>query len=330
MRESASKGLGIFAKFNIPRGTRVISEPALLEVEREGSSNAKDIVQRFEQLASSQQELFLQLHGYACDSFKCAAEREMEQAWQDISELHRKVLSIYAANAFGNVYFLGSRINHSCLPNVNFAYNANLKEETFHAIRDIMVGEELTIMYINGTNRTKDQRKAELNRWGFICSCLACEDTPRGKQREEMRAQLFNLDQQLAMDAKFGTNKSHKKALQTVQKMAAIQKSEGLVHREIGVSYVVILIVWLLFSLTFSYHDAATYCLKLGNRKMLLLWAEKELEVDQYCIGEDHPDYVKEHDIVERLRAAAEGSEPIDKCVTDWFSLRSAETCILM
>lgn len=53
----------------------------------------------FEQLAPPQQELFLQLHGYACNKFKRAAEREMEQAWQDISELHRTVLSIYAANA---------------------------------------------------------------------------------------------------------------------------------------------------------------------------------------------------------------------------------------
>lgn len=39
-----------------------------------------------------------------------------------------------------------------------------LKEEIFHAIRDIMAGEELTVMYINGTNRTRDQRKAELDK----------------------------------------------------------------------------------------------------------------------------------------------------------------------
>ena len=240
MRESTSKGLGVFAKSNIPRGTRVISEPALLEVRREANSNAKDIVQVFEQLTSSQQELFLELHGYACHSFQRAAEREMQQDWQDISGLHRKVLSIYAANAFGNVFLLGSRINHSCLPNVNFAYNSKLKEETFHAIRDIMAGEELTITYINGTNRTKDQRKVELNKWGFSCSCPACEDTPRGEQREKMRGQLFDLDQELAMDAKFGSPKSYKKALQTAQRMAAIQKAEGLVHRELGVSYVII------------------------------------------------------------------------------------------
>lgn len=160
----------------------------------------------------------------------------MQQTWQEIPELHRTVLAIYAANAFGSVFLLGSRINHSCLPNIHFAYNSMLKEETFHAIRDIMAGEELTIMYINGTNRTRDQRKAELDKWGFTCSCPVCEDTLQGKEREEKRAQLFALDQELAMDAQLGSEKSCGKALRVAQRMAAIQISEGILHRELGVS----------------------------------------------------------------------------------------------
>jgi hypothetical protein len=160
----------------------------------------------------------------------------MEQNWQEIPELHRTVLAIYAANAFGRVFLLGSRINHSCLPNINFAYNSMLEKETFHAIRDITAGEELTIMYINGTNRTRSQRQAELDKWGFRCTCPACENTLQGRKREEKRAQLFTLDQGLAMNIRFGTEKSWRKALQMAQRMAAIQKSEGLLNRELGVS----------------------------------------------------------------------------------------------
>jgi hypothetical protein len=65
---------------------------------------------------------------------------------------------------------------------------------------------------------------------------------------------------------------------------------------------------------------------------MALLWAEKELEVDCYCVGEDHPDYRKELEIVDRLRAAAEISEPFDECVTKWFDLHDppADSCIMM
>jgi len=103
VKDSAPKGLGVFAKANIPCGSCVIAEPALLKVK---GGNAKDIVRAFESLPSSQQSLYLDLHGHACEPFKRAAEREMEQNWQQIPELHRRVLAIYAANAFGNVFLL--------------------------------------------------------------------------------------------------------------------------------------------------------------------------------------------------------------------------------
>lgn len=134
VRATTSKGLGVFAKVDIPHGTRVISEAPLLDVSDDKISNAKDIVLAFEQLSAPQQELYLQLHAYACDAFKRAAEREMEHTWQEIPKLHRTVLSVYAANAFGSVFWLGSRINHSCLPNLNFSFNPALQQETFHAI----------------------------------------------------------------------------------------------------------------------------------------------------------------------------------------------------
>lgn len=65
---------------------------------------------------------------------------------------------------------------------------------------------------------------------------------------------------------------------------------------------------------------------------MALLWAEKELEVDYYCLGEDHPTIQMQIEIVNQLRAAAETSEPLDESVTKWFSLHnsSADSCIMM
>jgi hypothetical protein len=227
--------LGVFAKAKIACGTRVLAEPALVKIDRE-TGDANDIVRAFQSLPLPQQTLYLELHQHACGAFKRAAKREMERNWQQIPELHRTVLSIYAANAFRGVFLLGSRINHSCIPNVNFAYNSVLEKETFHAIRDIAAGEELTIMYINGTNHTRRQQQAELDRWGFRCTCPACEDTLLGREREKKRALLFAFDQELAMHTRFSTEQLHKKALQTAQRMAALQKSKGLVNRELGVS----------------------------------------------------------------------------------------------
>jgi hypothetical protein len=70
--------MGIFATGDIPCGTRIIAEPALLKVNRDTTSNARDIVHAFESLSSSQQKSYLELRGYACDSFKRAAEHEID------------------------------------------------------------------------------------------------------------------------------------------------------------------------------------------------------------------------------------------------------------
>lgn len=82
----------------------------------------------------------------------------MNQSWGSILAEYWKVLAIYAANAFVDKFPLVSRINHSCPPNIHFSFNSKLGRETFHAIRDITASEELTIMYIDGTNRTRAQR----------------------------------------------------------------------------------------------------------------------------------------------------------------------------
>lgn len=91
-------------------------------------------------------------------------------------------------------------------------------------------------MYINGTNRTKSQRQAELKKWGFWCSCPACENTLQGQKREEKMAELFALDQALAVHAFSVTAKSLEEAHLKAQKMVSIQNSDGLVHRELRVT----------------------------------------------------------------------------------------------
>lgn len=196
-------------------------------------------MQEFESLTSLQQESYLGLYAYACDDFKRATEREVGKPWENIPKLHREVLSISAANAFNSaVFLLSSRINHSCISNIHFAYNTNLEKGTFHAVRDLQVDEELFVMYNNGTNRTRSQRQGELKKWGFLCVCPACEDTPQGNNRELKRAELVNLDQRLAMNSRFGKEESWGKALKAAQRIAAIQQSEGLLNRDLGISSV--------------------------------------------------------------------------------------------
>ncbi|KAF2825868.1 SET domain-containing protein, partial [Ophiobolus disseminans] len=190
VKESKGRGLGVVAIADIPRGTRVVAEAGLLQIDR-SHTGSKDILRAFESRLPSEKSAYLELHAYACNALKRTTEQELGMPWLRISALHRKVLSIWDANTFGDVFPLGSRLNHSCIPNINFAYNPSLEKETFHAVRDIAGGDELTVMYINGVSHTYSQRQAELTKWGFTCTCPGCDTTAADhEEKEEKRAKL--------------------------------------------------------------------------------------------------------------------------------------------
>ncbi|KAF2193110.1 TPR domain protein [Zopfia rhizophila CBS 207.26] len=303
VQKTPSKGLGIFAEENIPRGTRVIAEPLLLSLDG-GSEDPNNILRAFEKLSNKEKELYLQFHGFSCQLRKKGVERYIGKTWSRLSSLQKKVISIYDANGFDvGVFYLASRINHSCIPNIHYEFNESLQKGTYHAVRDIEKGEELYLSYINGGNRTREQRQPKLDQWGFKCNCPACEDSEGGRMRDKRRKEMFELDQKLAMQSQYGTEMNSMEALKTATKLASIQLAEGLLNRELRVSY----------------HDAAKYSLELRNVKMALLWAEKELEHERICLGEDHPVYKGTFERVKMLEGVAESSAPFDPSIIQWF-----------
>ncbi|KAI7970079.1 hypothetical protein EIK77_001469 [Talaromyces pinophilus] len=183
VRDSPGKGLGIFAKANIPRGTRILAESSLIKFNENEQPTAKTIMQAFESLSPSQQESYLELHNYACDLDKQILESQTGQTWDELPEMHQRVLGIYTANSFGSIHLLASRFNHSCLPNTTHLYNPTLDKETFHTIQDISAGEELLISYMDGSNWVKSKRQEYLQKWGFECNCPACEDTRKAEPK---------------------------------------------------------------------------------------------------------------------------------------------------
>ncbi|KAI8941268.1 hypothetical protein NX059_002498 [Plenodomus lindquistii] len=197
IRRSGSKGFGIFAKANIRRGTRILAESPLLKT-KPAQPSSGDIMWAFQQLPTPQRNAFLRLHEFASPTLRKDVAEEVGQSWDSLPEIYKQVLSIHAINNIDSVYLHGSRFNHSCIPNVDYTFNSNIQKQTFHAVRDIVAGEELNIMYIDGVNRTRDQRQEELRHDGFVYSCPACEDTPRGREKEAKRARMLDLDQELA------------------------------------------------------------------------------------------------------------------------------------
>lgn len=65
---------------------------------------------------------------------------------------------------------------------------------------------------------------------------------------------------------------------------------------------------------------------------MALLWGEKMLEIDRYCVGEYHPDYIEKLEVVKQLRLVVENARPIDEVDLEWFCLRGQPTdsCLVM
>ena len=115
-----------------------------------------------------------------------------------------RVMAIHETNSFeaeeGSVICVeASRINHSCLPNVHHCWNVTIGAETVHAVRNIAKGEEIFTTYIR-VCEARAQREQHLDRYGFKCSCPACEaSTFFGKESERRRRRLFQIDQALAM-----------------------------------------------------------------------------------------------------------------------------------
>ena len=72
------------------------------------------------------------------------------------------------------IFLHASRLQHSCVPNVQQAYNATLGMSTVHVTRDIKEGEELARSYINHVRNDCEERAELLSRWGFHCGCAAC------------------------------------------------------------------------------------------------------------------------------------------------------------
>jgi SET domain-containing protein len=83
-----------------------------------------------------------------------------------------------------------TRLNHSCAPNCYVSSNHKLEELCVYALQDIKQGEELTIAYNSDEVIFQDrQTKMQLleDRYGFECTCPACEDTELGRRNELQR-----------------------------------------------------------------------------------------------------------------------------------------------
>lgn len=270
IKPSPGIGLGMFAAKDIRKGTRILAErPFFSLAERpvvplSDPYAPNDISEAFDRLPVSEQFQYMGLH--------CPKRSDCSLRF-----------SIYEANSFemgsGTCICLdASRINHSCIPNAHYSWNASIERETVHAVQDIPKGEEITISYCSAI-RTLEERKRELEPYVFICRCPACRtDTDFGIASQLRRRQMLDLDHEIAdyqHDPRAArAEHGHRDELSAILRLVKLIDDEGLVYE-----------------MSLAYHDAAKWALKRGWRKKALEYASKELDVDLCCVGDDSPFY---------------------------------------
>lgn len=70
--------------------------------------------------------------------------------------------------------YIGSFLNHSCNCNVSISHSQYNHQSEYIAMRNIEMGEELTISYIPVNISFHERRVLLYDGWGFFCECPLC------------------------------------------------------------------------------------------------------------------------------------------------------------
>ncbi|KUJ13160.1 SET domain-containing protein [Mollisia scopiformis] len=82
-------------------------------------------------------------------------------------------------------------MNHDCRPNTLYHHDTNTLVHSTYASRTILLGEEITITYIN-ILEPRSERRQVLNRWGFECQCSLCSRSNAEINHSDSRIRKIN------------------------------------------------------------------------------------------------------------------------------------------
>ncbi|KAM3550899.1 hypothetical protein ARSEF4850_008126 [Beauveria asiatica] len=272
--EEFTCGIGLFAVREIPRGTRMIEEAPMIVLPNTQSIDDEldAFCSAFQQLTEAERSNFDQLYcGYSVDKTSellNAVRRwrsynlthDTDGSWLDDTR-HTEVSHIIydrfyrfltnfvylgVANASGKGLFaLFSRINHSCVPNAYWTFNAAIERLTVHATRHIRVGEQITISYIKDTIAPKIVRALRLRPGNFSCNCTACTDPAMEasiRRMQELKRRLASYDAKYKAREKALAKSSvsilpKKDALPSAMELVALLEKQGIAGMELASAY---------------------------------------------------------------------------------------------
>ena len=260
LRPSAGKGVGMFARKIIPRGTRLLAEECLFSIPG-SKALLLDVEQAVQNLSAVQHKAYM---GLQCPDHPGKSP----------------VVRIWEANCFkmgkgAGIFLRASRINHSCTPNAHFAWNVYIQRETVHAMVDILANEEITISYCY-PHTDVYHRQQRLEPYGFDCKCDPCsQHTESGRASEAYRCRMAEVVQKI------------KEIREDPRRVVARQQDDAELHARLELIDLFKKEQLFLIELANQYQCVATCYEYWRDKPKALKYAQKGLQIALWCVGED-------------------------------------------
>lgn len=152
---------------------------------------------KFQQLTPGEKQQFLYLRDNGSRRFTY-----MTQACaQNSFAISSGVVSRASNHPVHGLFLLHSRFNHSCIPNSEVPITGKEIVTSF-AVRDIVVGEEITICYnTDFACRVRYERHQALR---FVCDCKACATDNPFQPLSDLRRRMIRVLQYLTLGVDIG------------------------------------------------------------------------------------------------------------------------------
>jgi hypothetical protein len=195
LTEVTSKGKGLVAVADIPKGTRILEEvPTITTPDNQLDNDwlKSHISQQLVSLNEQQRQSLLSMHNiYPCS----------DVAEQCMGIIRTNALPVGSKGIGGAIFLEACRINHACDNNAQKNWNERIERHTVHALRDIAKGEEITIFYLGSDSVRKLRQKKLQDKFGFQCSCQLCSlPEEESRQSDRRLARIHVLDDLIGRD----------------------------------------------------------------------------------------------------------------------------------
>lgn len=295
IKNTETKGQAIFATRKIQPGTLILSETPLIRLtqaqedsDKENSSKTEtehpSLESVFSSLPRPVQKLYLKLYDSKKSSFTKVASIYYSNCYNLTSKSSDS--SHLSPNSPGGscIGQTASRINHSCIPNVQFSYSETQNLMLFHAIKPIPRGKEILSTYDSVYEDRAHRQRKQLMYYGFKCECEACEPqnefwTRSDERRRAMAGAKRRIKEWERRIEKSDDSEGAEDEDKFSDLMETMEKLEGLLIKEGLVG----------LPLADCYGSMAKWTERKGSKALTKEYQKKEYNICRTCLGEQSP-----------------------------------------